>query len=381
MEDSKIIDNIKEKAQMKIAISKFKEEDRKMPKMKNISKVVATVAITIGVTSGLVYASSVVYDKIWKEPKSYTIQKELSDEEKQKCITEEEARNVGNHYLKKIGIDNETINRLKLENDFISGDNIWSMYSEKVSLTIDGTTGNIKHVLIPTWEYRIPDNYGITREEARKVARELLEKYRPENDSGEYKLVSLKRNSEEDKSAYIWYADFYKKYGDLVNENEHINIGWIPTINGLYSLDIKKDKYENNEEKIAKEDAIKIATEKDRTIEKEHTIVDSRAEIRIKQMNENVYLRENFKTEYENGTLNWKKIGENTFKLKDDAIFYKTEERVRKVWMVFLKYETEWEGYTYYIDATTGEIIGGERFSSFWSEEGLFNDVNNVIEK
>lgn len=352
-----------------------------MPKMKNISKVVATVAITIGVTSGLVYASSVVYDKIWKEPKSYTIQKELSDEEKQKCITEEEARNVGNHYLKKIGIDNETINRLKLENDFISGDNIWSMYSEKVSLTIDGTTGNIKHVLIPTWEYRIPDNYGITREEARKVARELLEKYRPENDSGEYKLVSLKRNSEEDKSAYIWYADFYKKYGDLVNENEHINIGWIPTINGLYSLDIKKDKYENNEEKIAKEDAIKIATEKDRTIEKEHTIVDSRAEIRIKQMNENVYLRENFKTEYENGTLNWKKIGENTFKLKDDAIFYKTEERVRKVWMVFLKYETEWEGYTYYIDATTGEIIGGERFSSFWSEEGLFNDVNNVIEK
>lgn len=381
MKDNKIIENIKRKSQMKIAISKFEEEDIKIPKIKNIPKIVATVTIAIGVTSGLAFASSVVYDKIWKEPESYTMQRELTQEEKEKCITEEEAKNIGNKYLKKIGFDDETIQDLMLEKDWISQDNVWIMHSEKVSIRIDGNTGNIMCVQIPTWEYKIPNNYGITREEARKVARELLETYRPENDNGEYELVSLKRNSEVDSEAYIWYADFYKKYGDLVNEEEHVNIGWVPTINSLYSLDIKINKYENNEEKISKEDAIKIATEKDKTIEKEQIIVDSRAEIRIKQMNENVYLRENFKTEYENGTLNMEKTGESTYKIKKDAVFYKTEERVRKVWMVFLEYETEWNGYTYYIDATTGEIIGGERYNGFHSEEGLFNDSNNVIEK
>lgn len=381
MEDEKIIDNIKKKAQMKIAVSKFDEEDIKMFRIKNVPKVAATIAITIGVTSGIAFASSVVYDKIWKEPQSYTIEGELSQEEKEKCITEEEARNIGNTYLKKIGFDEETIENLMLGKDWNSHDNVWMMNSEKVSLKIDGATGNINSIQIPTWEYKIPYNYGITRQEARKVANELLEKYRPENDNGQYKLVSLKRNSEQDTGAYIWYADFYKKHGDLVSESEHINIGWVPTINGLYSLDIKTGKYENNEEKISKQEAINIATQKDKEIEKEKTITGQRAELRIKQMNENVYLREKYKTQYESGTLNMEKLDENSYKLKDDAVLYKTDERIRKVWMVFIQYELEWDGYTYYIDATTGEIIGGEQSNSFYSEEVLFNDPNNVIEK
>ena len=61
-------------------------------------------------------------------------------------------------------------------------------------------------------------------------------------------MVTLRRNMETDEGSYIWYVDFYKKYGDLLNENEAISIGWIPTINGLYSLSFKTDKYENNKE-------------------------------------------------------------------------------------------------------------------------------------
>ena len=51
------------------------------------------------------------------------------------------------------------------------------------------------------------------KELERREAIELLKKYNPNDNSDEYELVSLKRNSEEDKEAYIWYADFYKKYG------------------------------------------------------------------------------------------------------------------------------------------------------------------------
>ncbi len=216
------------------------------------------------------------------------------------------------------------------------------------------------------------------------ILKELLEKYKPENDKGEYELISLKRNGE-DKEAYIWYADFYKKYGDLINPAEKICIGWVPTINGLYSLSIDSNAFENNEQKIAREDAIKIATEKDKQIEKGKTIKETKAEIRIKQMNENVYLREKFKEEYENGTLNMEKIEENTYKLKEDAVAYKTEERVRKVWCVVVYYDIDRanarSSYTYYVDSTTGEIIGGQMYDDFHSEKALREDTNNVIEK
>lgn len=381
--DKKIFNNIISKSQMKIAVSKFEEEDKKMPK-RNLPKLVATFVLTTTVTGGLVYATgNTIYDKIWKQPESYNITQNVTDEEKAKCISEEEAENIGNLYLKKIGLNDETIQNLGLTKEFFSNENVWSMSSEKTTLTIDGETGKIKSVNIPTWEYKIPYNYGITREEARNVAKELLQKYKPEDDKGEYELISLKRNNEQDEEAYIWYADFYKKYGDLINPEERISIGWVPTINGLYSLNIESNTYENNEQKISKEDAIKIVTEKDKQIEQNKTIKDTRAEIRIKQMNENVYLRENFKDEYENGTLNMEKTGENTYKLKEDAVIYKTEERVRKVWCVVVIYNLDepYQGYTYYVDSTTGEIIGGQLGNDFYSENGLREDPNNVIEK
>lgn len=384
MDHNKIIENIIKKSRLKIAVSEFEKEDIKMPR-KNLPKLVATFLLAITITGGLVYATgSAIYEKIWKQPESFSITQNITDEEKAKCIAKEEAEEIGNNYLKKIGFDEQTIKNLDLCKDFWENEKIWSMGSEKVSMQIDAETGQIKSVNIPTWEYKIPYHYGITREEARKVAVELLEKYRPQEDKGEYELISLKRNGE-DKEAYIWYVDFYKKYGDLINPAEKISIGWIPTINGLYSLSIETNIYENNEQKISKEEAIKMAVEKDKQIETKKTIKDTKAEIRIKQMNENVYLREKFKEEYEKGTLNSEKIGENTYKLKDDAVMYKTEGRVRKVWCVVVYYDMDStmaeSSYTYYVDGTTGEIIGGQMYDDFYSEDVLREDPNNVIEK
>ena len=247
--DNNIINNIILKSRMKIAVSRFEGEDIKMPK-RSLPKLVATFVLATTVTGGLVYATgNTIYEKIWKQPESYSVTQNLTDEEKAKCISEEEAEEIGNNYLNKIGFDNETIRSLDLSKEFLENENIWNVYSEKVSMRINAESGKIKSLNIPTCNYKIPHNYGITREEARKVAAELLEKYRPEDDEGEYELISLKRNGE-DKEAYIWYADFYKKYGDLINPAEKISIGWIPTINGLYSLSIDANAYENNEQKI-----------------------------------------------------------------------------------------------------------------------------------
>ena len=351
----------------------------------NFAKVAITTFATIILTTGIVLATKQVYEKIWKEPKEYSAQQEVSEEEKKNCISEEQATKIGNDYLKKIGFDDQNIINLNLQKELRSNDNIWSLSSEKVLIDVDANTGKIKYVYISSTEYEKTKNYGITREEARITAKELLEKYRPEYMEGEYELVSLKRNSEIDKNAYIWYADFYRKYGDLLNENEHINIGWVPTVNGLYSLDIQNDKYEENEEKITKEEAINVATLKDVEITKNKKIKNVNAEIRIKKMNEQVFLREKFTEEYENGTFNYEKIDENIWQLKEDAVFYETEERVRKVWVVVIEYEIRERGklplYSYYIDSTTGEIIGGEMGDVLETERTIRNDPNNVIEK
>lgn len=383
-------EKIIEKARMKMAISNFEKEDIEMKKPKSsILKMVAMFIVAIGVTGGLAYATTVISNKIWKDPESYTINKELTEEEKQKCISKEEAQNIGNEYLKKIGFSEENIEQLRLMYIYSEDEKIWEMNSEKVHLSIDAEKGIIKSVYIPSTEYTIPYNYGISRVEARKVAKELLEKYRPEDDKGEYELIKLTRNMMTDEASYIWYAIFHKKYGDLLNENEEIRIGWIPTINGLYSLDFYRSFYENNEQIITKEQAINIAKLKDNEIEKYKEIKSINAEIRIKQMNANVYLRENNKEEFDSGLLyheNYEKVGENGYQLKDGATFYKTEERVRKVWVVVIEYVKNdtlkgINSFSYYVDATTGEIIGGNRWNVLASEETIKNDPYNVIEK
>ena len=72
MNENKIIKNIIEKSQMKIAISEFKEEENTMPKMNRITKSVATILVVLGLGTGVVFATTNLYEKIWKEPKSYT---------------------------------------------------------------------------------------------------------------------------------------------------------------------------------------------------------------------------------------------------------------------------------------------------------------------
>ena len=382
--DKKIMNNIISKSRMKIAASEFEKENTKKTN-KNIPKLVATFVITTTVTGGLVYATgNAIYEKIWKQPETYEFSYEVTEKDKENAISEEEARKKAEEYLRKIGLEDE-ISGLGLMKSWRGNDVIWDIGFTKGTMQMD-SKGNFQSLNIPSYNYKIPYNYGITREEARKTAKELLLKYNPNNNSDEYELVSLKRNMENDEASYIWYADFYKKYGDLYNQYEKISIGWVPTINGLYSLNIENSKYENNEQKISKEDAIKIATEKDKQIETRYNITSTEAEIGIDKMNADVVYREKNIEDYEKGTINFEPDENGTYKIKEDAEFYKVENRVRKVWEVtiyydYYKYDYP-ERYVYYVDATTGEIIGGSIWNSAKRQiSQLIEDPYNLIEK
>lgn len=362
------------------------KESRNWRMKVNAIKKSIIIATSLLLGSGVVFAATKTYENIWKQPETYEFSYELTEQEKEEAISEDEAKNKATEYLRKIGLEKE-ITRLSLTKDAYEDEVRWNIGFESGTMQINNK-GEFKSLNIPSFNYKIPYNYGITREEARKTAKELLTKYNPDNNNDEYELVSLKRNMENDEASYIWYADFYKKYGDLYNNYEKISIGWVPTINGLYSLSIENSKYENNEQKISKEDAIRIATEKDKQIETRHNIVSADAELGIDKMNTEVVYREKDIEEYEKGTINFTRGENGTPKIKDDAVFYKVDNRVRKVWEVtiyydYYKYDKDFpERFVYYVDATTGEIIGGNRFYGDKIQlKNLMDDPYNLIEK
>ena len=355
-------DSLKEKIKLKIAISKLKEEENIAMKEKkfNIKKTIIAASFLI-LFSGVGIAAPKIVEKIWKEPETYNYSYELTEQDKQNAISESDAKNKATEYLRKIGLDEE-ISGLYLRKDAREDEVIWDIGFGKGTLRIN-SKGDFESLNIPSYSYTIPYDYGITREEARKVAKELLAKYNPNDNDDEYELVSLKRNNENDEDAYIWYAEFYRKYDNLLN------------------------KYENNEQLISKDEAIKIATEKDKQIETRHNIISTDAELAIDKMNTEVVYREKNIEDYEKGTINFS-YEDGSVKVKEDAVFYKVDDRVRKVWEVtiyydYYKYDKDFpERFVYYVDATTGEIIGGNRYYGAKAQiENLIKDPHNVIEK
>ena len=386
-------------------LNKFKNEKKQIPQsftntIKNFSpskkesrywimkfngiKKSIIVATSLLLGTGVVFAGSKVVENIWKNPETYEYSQKITQKDKEEAISEEKAKEKAIEYLNKIQL-NKDVGKLELTKTFRDNELVWSVGFKGGVLLLD-KTGDVRSINIPTFEYKIPYNYGITREEARKVAKELLAKYNPYESNEGYELVSLKRNMENDEGSYIWYADFYKKYGDLYNQYETISIGWIPTINGLYSLRFENSKYENNEQIISKEEAIKIATEKDKQIEKRYNILSSEAEIGIDKMNTEVVYREKDIENYEKGTINFNRNENGQVTVKDDAVFYKVDNRVRKVWEVTIYYDHYKydypERFVYFVDSTTGEIIGGDRWNGTTNKiKDLKSDPYNVIEK
>lgn len=369
----------KKEAEKKNKRNYFYNKSFKINKLVPI-KMVATFVLTIGITVGIGYASVMTYQKIWKEPQEYKINiksgegyyivektQEEIDEELKNCISKEQAIQKGQEVLEKFNI-NEEADIANISIDSTGTDKTWYIYAGFASISIDAETGEFKSLTIPTTGRNIKGRS--TKEEALQVANDILNKY--QEDAQNYEIVKLNNNMGTEEDSYIWYATFEKRYGELYNHYEYINIGWIPGTNEIYQYVIENKSYENNPEEIAKEDAIRIAVQKDKEIEPNAQIKEIKTDVRIEKMNSDAYVRDKYKDKYYEQKI-----------LADDEekIYYVTEDRVRKVWVVTLEYDDIYNKilyYTYYIDATTGEIIGGQDWDYFKSESEI--DENNYIE-
>lgn len=326
-----------------------KKEKKYKIKNKEI-KIAAMIIISIGATAGIVYAGNIIYQKIWKEPERYSFSEimEISEKDEQKSITQEEAIKKAKEITENFGKTFGNVSRAELNK--INNKPEWYIDTEnKISITLDSTG---KLLSFSDWsidDTKIPST--VNKQEAEKLIKEMYLKLGYKE--GEYELSSLQKNRITD-DANIWQADFCKKYDGIYNPYQCIRISIIPEVNHLLMLNIFDYNFENNPIVISQDEATEIAKEKAIELRNDKTIQKIETKLDIKKMNSYVYSRE----QYNNNNLNNITDSLNT----DDFTVYKTEDIVRKVWVVEITYENDifTDKDMYFVDCTTGEIIGGD---------------------
>lgn len=335
----------------------------------SLAKIVVATCASFVLTAGIVYAGTAIVNKIWKQPEKvvgfYSDENtnQITDEEKASVMSEKEARKKAKDLLKKFGHEGEKIKLIQLDNNPNNYELEWYIQTDSDEtnpniISFDARGEDCFDVLFQDALNESIHDYRTTKEEAVKTARELCKKYG--YDTEKYTKIDIRSNLEPEE-AYIWYVDFYKEYDGIINPYESIKIGFVPEINDIYYLYVNNLKYENNPVEITEEQAKKVVLEAEQKTDTDYKMININTSLVINKMNGDAYKRI---TDYEQYY--------DTDNPSEKEVYYKTEGRVRKTWNVILEYDVPRFGekeykksdffkryYTYYVDATTGEIIGG----------------------
>ena len=369
----------KNKIRLKIAISKMKyENDIVMGnKTKNILKTVSTAVAGIVLSTGIVFAGTKVYEKIWKDPEKIEIVTEVLTPEAQKeNISEEEAKQFAINKLKEIGFNT---NIVKTDNyKLVDSNKIMYRFitEDNYSISIDGQ----KETFFEIWniskklgeidkkfdrygsERKVSSEYLMNKEKAIEVANKYYKLFGFKE--GEYEVTKVDCwNSDGDEKAEIGYkftVTYQKKYGDTYNSYEYVEIQIYAKDEILWMVRTENIPYDNNPTRITKEQALQIALEVDKKVENKE-IAETKVEEMIVNMNAQAYYRLTDKERFykEMSTVDYP---------TEERVYYQMEDKIRNAWVVVIIYVDDWEDvvtrytrgqFSYFIDATTGEIIGG----------------------
>lgn len=366
-------------------LSKITNEKRNNMNKNKLLKMVATFIIVIGITAGVVYAGSIVYEKVFKEPEkieNYIEKIEINEEDLKNIISEEEAKKKAVDGIKRFGIEisEEDITDVFLDK---AVPNVYSLLytitvlDGEMYIDVDALTGkfegfNIGNIDTKFTGSQLMEEYATTKENVIDVVKEKKKEY---GFGDEYELVELTNGTGDDeKKSGFWFATFAKKYDGIVNRYQSVAISIIPTINYVYLVNIQDIAFENNPIVISEEEAIKIAKKIDKKVNNEkYKINKVTAILSIEYMNGEVYLKENGMDD-----------GERTITLEDGSILqynvYKASQEIRKVYVVEVSYKNrpDERPRKYYVDATTGEIVGGENIFDLEGKElELWQESNN----
>lgn len=347
----------------------IKEALNKKVHYHSLTRIIITACATFLVTAGIVYAGATISNKIWKEPEKVvgfdSNENTITSEQLEGVMSEEEAKQKVNDLLDSFNSTYKNIKSIKLENNSDNYELMWHItidngtYNENI-IEFDAKGQNsLSIVFNDVLDNENIQKYSTSKQEAEKAARDLCIKYG--YDMQKYDYVKVTSNLLSEDESYIWYVQFSKTYNGIPNPYETLRIGFIPEINKLYCLKFIDLNYEDNPVKILKDQAVQIVLEVEQKINTGYEIKNTYANLDIARMNGDAYLRMNDYQQY------YEQISTANYPF-ENRTSYRTDSPIRQVWMVTVEYnilnsDTSHipfnKYYTYYIDATTGEIIGG----------------------
>ncbi len=354
----------KNKIKTKIAISKILEENDIVMenKMQKIFKAIATAIIGISLSTGVVFAGVKVYEKIWKEPQKAEFSNEITEEAKKENMSEEEAKRTATDTLNKYGINS---NIIKTDNYKMSPTSDIIVYAftteDNHSIEIHGQTGEWRGIYkkSSSEELNEKNEKYMTAEQAKEIANKYYKKFGFKD--GEYEIVDIVSNHSSGKNKVdpgnYMRVVYYKKYGEALNPYESIMITTEAYNMDMCAFNVKRIPFENNEIVKTEQEAVDIVLKEDKKVETSK-VKDVKTKLMIVKMNADAYDRLKDKDNY------YKSIYTS-----DAKNYYKVDNRIRNAWVVVLTYDDNFENdtkkrytqgqYSYFVDCTTGEIIGG----------------------
>ena len=352
---------------------RFEKVCRKRKLIKNIS----IFCLLLICTSGCAIGGYIAYENVWKEPKQYTYAEmeniiandTVTEEKKDKIIEAESIKNNVNNILNELGYDDQEIKKIEIKeykqegleevyyNIETSGDN------ENLNLRVNAENGNLLSLENNKILSKDVSEADVNKSDVEKLSNELFSKISQENDA--YRLYSCNNEytSYQGELKKVWVSKYYKYYNDVINPYEELAFTFMNSVDGLEISSIRNNisgVYENNPQVITEEEAIKIAENKEKELT-DNEIISISASIGIRKMNTYVYKLEN---NIYNTNMNSELNNEN---------LYINEKLARNVWMVQIKHEEieaksneeylKEQNKVYYVDITTGEIIGGNELN------------------
>lgn len=335
----------------------------------SIFKKVASFLIIAFATTGIVFAAGVAYENyeknIWKAPQKVTGENADNNDNqniaKQNTMSEDEARKKGQDILEKFEYGNDKIKTIKLEGNPENYDLTWYIETEQ-NILVDFNANGEETFSITNNNALSNDktNYRTTKVEAEKTAKELAKKYG--YDIERYNYVEVNSNLVPDSDSFVWDVAFFKEYDGVKNPYERIEVSFIPQINEIICFTVIDKKFENNPIEITEETAKEIALKEEQKNTQKYEIKTIETKLKINSMNGYAYFRTNDYDQLH------KQTSSSDYPY-EKSVFYRTEARIRKVWLVTIvynipnkfngNYNPNDERVSYFVDATTGEVIGG----------------------
>ena len=343
-----------------------------------ITRAIITSITTIFITTGVGVAGFIAYDRIWKNPEKYTyeeIQETIAEGnnvgEVENLITEETAKQNATTIMNNLGYNNETIKSITLQKDINNNDKPFYVIrtgnneNEGIVITLDSNTGELNSFTNNEFNnINIIEN-EISNDKAKEYSDQIIEDIGFSEKEYQFTECSEQQITSNNQIKNIWVAKYYKLYDGIYNPYEVLTNSFVIKDNKIEISSIVETSdgiYENNPTVITEEEATQIAINKEKELTNKE-IESTTAEIGIRKMNRYIYLLENNIT-----------IDNNEMKKNENLVI--EDNKIRKVWIISIIHGNNEITINnnidilksldkkYYIDITTGEILGGEQINT-----------------